>query len=123
VKDPGVAKLLHRYIDDLAHATALTVLSQAVDTLFFPPKNKRSARFRVNKLAQDEVSWLAGPYADVVKTADAAYHVLGALTVEEGEKRFSQAWKATEGWAREEFPALRTIFPEKKEQKPQLAKP
>lgn len=121
--DPGVAKLVHRWLDDVGHATALTMISEVFDTLAFPPKAKRSARYKVKQLMSDEVAWAAGPYADVAKTLDAAYHVLGAFSVEEGQKRFDVAGKAASGWAKEEFPVLRTVFPDKKSAKPQMAPP
>lgn len=121
--DPSVAKLVHRWLDDVGHATALTMVSEVFDTLAFPPKNKRAARFKVQKLATDEAFWAIGPYADALKTLDAAYHVLGAFSVEEGEKRFQVAGKATVGWAKEEFPVLRTVFPDKKSTKTQMAPP
>ncbi len=119
--DPTAANIAHRFIDDVAHATAATILSDLFDSAFFAGKTKRATEFKRKQAIPDALYWIAGPYADLAKAATAAYDVLGTLSEEEGEAKFTKSAKIIAGWAKEEYPVLRTVFPDTKKKEPHYA--
>jgi hypothetical protein len=105
--DPTVGKFIKRYVDDLGIGTAQEILSNYFDTLLFPNKNKRIARYREKQLIPDTVDWLIGPYSSITHTIQTAFNVISAATIEEGDKRYQKAAKAILDWGKKEIPAAR----------------
>ena len=110
--DPSAAKIAQRWLDDVAHATGLTMFSHVMDVFLFPNADKRKARFQAQRIWTDELEEIAGPiYTDIWNTFHSLGDILGSATIEEGDEKFEKMGKATRGWLREEFPVLRGLVP------------
>jgi hypothetical protein len=123
--DPTAAHLAQRWLDDVAHATALTMLSHMMDVLVFPNPDKRKARYAREQLKWDALKEIVGPiYSDAGAALGLVADVVGSLTDEEGEKKYWDAAQKFDDWAREESPLLRGILPKKvKSQSYEMAPP
>jgi hypothetical protein len=113
-EDPTAGKLAQRWMDDVAHATALTMLSHVLDVLLFPNPDKRKSRYAREQLKWDVLKEIVGPiYSDLGAALGLVADVTGSLTDEDGEKKYWDAAQKFDDWAREESPFLRGILPKK----------
>lgn len=110
--DPTIGKFIHRWIDDMAHATGWTMISHIIDVLAFPPKSKRSAEFQRKNLADDTLQAALGPIpADLWHTLKTLIEMIGVATAEEGDKRVLDEENLGLEWIGEMLPILRGIVP------------